>query len=70
MSFASNLSNLAMVLNMNNGSGGDVEEKIKKLAKQYGKSFDDARRLAPSKGIANSKETAEFDYRVRKVREA
>ena len=39
-----------MIVSMNNGSGGDVEEKITKLAKQYGKNFDDACRMAPSKG--------------------
>ena len=58
-----------MLINLNNGSGGDVEEKILQFAKQNGKSFDDARRMAPSQGIASSKETAPYDYRVRKVRE-
>ena len=67
--------NLALANGLANGvlfgiaSGGETEKKIFEIADQYGKTFDDARRMAPQLGLANARNTRSFDYSLRNVRE-
>ena len=48
---------------------GQTERSINELAKQRGISFEEARVLAPKLGVANAKQTTDFDYSRRNVRE-
>ena len=50
-------------------STGQTEKSIRTLSKQRSITFEEARVLAPKLGVANAKQTTDFDYTRRSVRE-